>query len=300
MSLRSALKKDLVTKLKELNSDVVCLQETKLNETENIAPMLYPYQYFHHCTAKKGYSGTCVLSKFKPLKVYYGIPIDGYKDDEGRVITLEFENYYIVNTYVPNASTKLVRLDSKMTWMDTFYKWLNKLKETKQVIWTGDINVSHQPMDLANPKTNQKSAGFSIEERTKFGELLEIPPVPVTTKRKIKVLEQANSKKQKLENGDSAVCETEQTVTSELTQDVPKSLNSTTPCWVDAFRHLYPEKQEYSYFGFRTNAKARNVGWRLDYFILTKELIPLVSDVEIKNDFYGLSDHSPVVLTFKS
>eukprot|EP00835_Amoeboradix_gromovi_P003671 NODE_252_length_12846_cov_0.309485.p2 type:complete len:299 gc:universal NODE_252_length_12846_cov_0.309485:5015-5911(+) len=289
MSLRSALKKGLVDKLTELNADVTCLQETKLNANEDFAPNLYPYQYFHHSSAKKGYSGTCILSKTKPINITYGIP--EFIDDEGRVITAEYEEVFIVNTYVPNASAKLKRLDWKLDWMDHLFKWLNKLKESKNVIWTGDINVSHQPIDLANPSTNQKSAGFSIEERTKLGDFLQIPPVAV--KRKSETTKTSN-KKVKLENGDSAVADD--------TAIVPESdvVGNVHGEWIDSYRFLYPTKQEYSYFGFRTKAKERNVGWRLDYFIVNRDYINEVSDIEIKNDYYGLSDHSPVLLTVKN
>eukprot|EP00834_Sanchytrium_tribonematis_P000373 NODE_7_length_67686_cov_1.621421.p19 type:complete len:295 gc:universal NODE_7_length_67686_cov_1.621421:214-1098(+) len=286
MSLRSALTKKLADKIIALNADIVCLQETKVNGdyNDNIAPLLYPFQYFHNCKARKGYSGTCVLSKTKPLEVIKGF--DDF-DEEGRVITLEYKEFFLVATYVPNAGANLKRLAWKLEWMDKFYNHLKILKEKKPVIWAGDLNVSHQPIDLANPKTNEKSAGFSMEERSKFGDLLGIPPI--TLKRKAK-----SAKPTKKKKVDSGEIEAPEEISEEIENHEPLNIE-----WVDAFRKLYPDKQEYSYFGFRTKAKERNVGWRLDYFVISEPFMNRVENVEIRNDYYGLSDHSPLLLTLK-
>ena len=276
VSLRSALKKGFVEKLIALNSDIVCLQETKLNDPfdDRVAPLLYPYQYYHNCTAKKGYAGTAILSKIKPLKVIRGI--EHFEENEGRVITLEFNDFYLVNTYVPNAGTNLKRLEWKLNWLKHFFNLLNTLKSTKNVIVTGDLNISHQPIDLAKPQTNQKSAGFSIEERTAFGQFLNIPPLPVTTKKRT-AIEEPIAKKVKLQDG---------------------SLSKTNE-WIDVYRYLYPYKQEFTYYGFRTNGIAKNIGWRLDYFLVTSELITKITKIDIRKDYHGLSDHCPLLMTLE-
>lgn len=173
--LRAVVTKGFDTFYSMENADVFCIQETKMQEEqvdEKIKSIFKDRYVYFNSAIKKGYSGTCTISKNKPISVVYGIGIDEH-DNEGRVITLEFENYYIVNCYTPNSKRELERLDYRMIWEDEFKKYLTNLNKTKSVILCGDLNVAHKEIDLKNPKTNRKSAGFTDEERNKMTNLLE-------------------------------------------------------------------------------------------------------------------------------
>lgn len=169
--LRACVKKGFLDVMDELDADIFCVQETKLQEGQIELDLPEYYQYWNYAE-KKGYSGTAVFTKQEPLSVFYGIGIEEH-DKEGRVITLEFEDYYLVTCYTPNSQTELRRLEYRMKWEDDFRAYLQQLNEKKPVILCGDLNVAHKEIDLKNPKTNKKNAGFTEEERGKFDELLK-------------------------------------------------------------------------------------------------------------------------------
>lgn len=234
--LRACLGKGFLDFFKESDADIFCVQETKMQEGQAEIETDGYYQFWHSAQ-KKGYSGTAVFTKKKPLSVQYGV--GGKHDDEGRVITLEFEKFYLVNCYTPNAQQELARLPYRMEFEDDFRTFLCELN--KPVILCGDLNVAHQEIDLKNPKTNRGNPGFSDEERAKMTELLA-----------------------------SGFC--------------------------DTFRTLYPDKTDaYSWWSYRFQARAKNVGWRIDYFIVSDSLMPSVSDSLIYPEVMG-SDHCPVGL----
>ncbi len=241
--LRACVKKGFLDFLSEEEPDVLCIQETKMQEGQEEIPTPGYSQYW--CSAeKKGYSGTLTLVNTEkagePLSVTTGIGIDEH-DHEGRVVTVEFADHYLVNVYTPNSQDGLKRLDYRMTWEDAFRDYLHGLEESKPVIVCGDMNVAHEEIDLKNPKNNHKNAGFSDEERGKMTELL----------------------------GSG---------------------------FIDTFRHFYPDAEGmYSWWSYRFNARANNAGWRIDYFLTSKELAPRLVDAKIRSDVYG-SDHCPVVL----
>jgi len=245
-SLNASLKKGFKNYLEAENPDIICIQETKLNApSHEISKKDYPYQYWTFSTVKKGYSGCAVFSKIKPLDVQYGIGCAKF-DDEGRNLVLEFEKYYLIATYVPNAGNNLVRLDFKQEYSATIEKFFEKLEKKKPIIWAGDLNVSHQKIDLAKPDSNLRSAGFTIEERTDFSRIL-----------------------------------------------------SSKPPRIDTFRHFHPKDQTYSYFSYRFNCHAKNIGWRLDYFVVSEKLLPQIKDSVIRTKCYGASDHVPICLIMK-
>lgn len=219
------------------DADIFCVQETKMQEGQCDLNK-EGYNLFMSSAEKKGYSGTLVYSKAKPLSVAFGI--DGKYSDEGRIITLEFENFYLVNAYVPNSQEELKRLDFRMTFEDDMRNYLNSLMKKKGVIYCGDLNVAHEEVDIKNPKANEKNAGYSIEERNKMTQLL-----------------------------DSG--------------------------FIDTFRYKNPDKEEYSWWSYRFQARAKNIGWRLDYFIVSNNLNKKVIDSQIKTQIFG-SDHAPIVL----
>lgn len=241
--LRAVIKKDFVDSYKKLNPDIICLQETKLQkdqipiEIEN----LKAYKYYSFAV-KKGYSGTAILSKKEPISVVYGI---GSKihDDEGRAITLEYDDFYLVNAYVPNAQPELKRIDYRVSWEKYILKYLEKLDKKKAVIYCGDLNVAHNEIDLKNPKANVGMPGFSDEERERMDVLL--------------------AKK-----------------------------------FSDAYRTLYPQKVEYTWWSYRANARENNVGWRIDYFVVSNRFMSSIKAVNIHNEIFG-SDHCPVELVIK-
>lgn len=240
--VRAWLGKDGMKYLEEEQPDVFAIQETKCSDSK--LPPEVKSVAGYHCYFlsgdQEGYSGVGLLSKIKPVDIKYGIGVDKH-DKEGRVITAEYEKFYLVAVYVPNAGKKLVRLDYRMEWDKDFRAYLKELETKKPVVLCGDMNVAHQEIDLANPKTNKKNAGFTQEERDGFSALL-----------------------------DSG--------------------------FVDSFRHLYPDtKGAYTFWTYMMNARAKNVGWRLDYFILSKALESSISDSLIHSKIMG-SDHCPVVL----
>ena len=222
-----------------VDADIFCLQEIKLSEGQIEWNKENYYSYWNYAE-KKGYSGTAVFSKVKPLSVKYGIGIDEH-DHEGRVITLEFENFYMVTVYTPNSQRELTRLEYRMKWEDDFRNFLNDLRKTKPVVVTGDMNVAHKEIDLKNPKTNRKNAGFTDEERQKMTELL-----------------------------DSG--------------------------FIDTFRYFYPDvEQKYSWWSYMFKSREKNAGWRIDYFLASKELEDRLISAEIHDKVLG-SDHCPIEL----
>ena len=234
--LRACYKKGLEEFFLSELPDMFCMQETKVLEKEN--PLhIEGYKEYLYPAEKKGYSGTMIYSKIEPLSVKYGIGIEAF-DNEGRVITLEYDNFYLVNAYVPNSKRELERLNERMYFEDEMRKYLKNLN--KNVIYCGDLNVAHEEIDIKNAKTNTRSAGFTIEERNKMTELLE--------------------------SG-----------------------------FTDTFRYLYPDMIKYSWWSYMGGARAKNVGWRLDYFIVNKEFINKVKDSLILNEIMG-SDHCPIKL----
>ncbi|MCP1461518.1 exodeoxyribonuclease III [Bacillus amyloliquefaciens] len=239
--LRAVMKKiDINTYVQETEADILCLQETKVQDGQ-VSLQPEGYHAYWNYAVKKGYSGTAVFSKEKPLHVFYGLGIDDH-DQEGRVITLEFENVFVVNCYTPNAKRGLERIDYRLQWEADFKDYLQKLDRKKPVILCGDLNVAHREIDLKNPKANRKNAGFSEQEREAFSALLSAG-------------------------------------------------------FTDSFRYLYPDREgAYSWWSYRTNAREKNIGWRLDYVIVSDRLKQRISQAAICADIMG-SDHCPVEMT---
>ena len=238
--LRAVLKKDFMESFAALDADCLCLQETKL-QAGQVELELPGYEMYWNYAEKKGYSGTAIFTRVKPLSVSYNIN-DPANVGEGRSITLEFEDFYLVTCYTPNSQEELKRLDYRMTWDDAFRKYLQELDAKKPVVICGDLNVAHQEIDLKNPKTNRKNAGFTDEERGKFTALLEAG-------------------------------------------------------FTDTFRYLNPDLTgAYSWWSYRFQARAKNAGWRIDYFLTSDRLRPRIKDAAIHSDIFG-SDHCPVSLT---
>ena len=236
--LRACVGKNFKEAFAALNADFFCLQETKMQEGQlDIA--FDGYQSFWNYADKKGYSGTAIFTRHQPLNVTYGIGIDQH-DHEGRVITLEMENFYLVTVYTPNSQDGLKRLDYRMQWEDDFQNYLHMLDSKKPVIICGDLNVAHQEIDLKNPSTNRRNAGFTDEERERFTTLL-----------------------------DSG--------------------------FIDTFRHLYPDTVTYSWWSYRFQARQKNAGWRIDYFLISSRLAENLNDAKIHTNILG-SDHCPVEL----
>ena len=237
--LRACIGKGFREAFLDLDADVFCLQETKLQEGQ-IELDLPGYEQFWNYAEKKGYSGTAVFTKEKPLSVHYGIGVEEH-DKEGRVITLEYPAYYLTTVYVPNSQEELKRLEYRMRWEDDFLSYMKELEQTKPVIYCGDLNVAHKEIDLKNPKTNHRNAGFTDEERGKFDNVVN--------------------------NG-----------------------------LVDTFRYFYPDVTDaYSWWSYRMRAREKNVGWRIDYFVVSEALKPFLADAKIHTDVMG-SDHCPVEL----
>ena len=240
--LRAAVGKGFVEKFNELGADIFCLQETKLQAGQIELDLPGYHQYWCYAE-RKGYSGTAVFTRVEPISVTYNL---GYPehDAEGRVITCEFEDFYLVCVYTPNSQNELKRLDYRMTWEDAFRAHLMELDKKKPVIACGDMNVAHEEIDLKNPSTNHMHAGFTDQERAKMTELL-------------------------------------------------------ASGFTDSFRYLYPDKRDaYSWWSFRAASRARNVGWRIDYFICSDRLRERIADAFICPDIMG-SDHCPVGLELK-
>ncbi|MDO5738355.1 MAG: exodeoxyribonuclease III [Eubacteriales bacterium] len=237
--LRAILKKDFCEDIAKLDPDVLCLQEIKLQEGQTDFQMEGYYDYWNYAE-KKGYSGVAVFTRREPLAVTRGIGIEEH-DREGRVLCLEFPEYYLVNCYTPNSQNELRRLPYRVQWEEAFRNYLNELAKKKGVILCGDLNVAHNEIDLKNPASNRRSAGFSDEERAEFTKLLE--------------------------SG-----------------------------FIDTFRYFYPEQEEaYSWWSYRTRARSRNAGWRIDYFVVSQDLEEVIKDAKIHSDIMG-SDHCPVSL----
>ena len=234
--IRACLQKGLIDFIKEEDADLVCIQETKAQPDQvDLSKDLPEYEQYWSSAERKGYSGTLILSKYVPKAVDYG-----GLDNEGRTVCLEFDEFYIVNNYVPNAQDGLARIDYRLEWEEKRKEYLKELDKTKPVIMCGDLNVAHNEIDLKNPDTNHNNAGFSDQERNAFTELL-------------------------------------------------------SEGFSDAYRKLYPDKVEYSWWSYRMKARERNVGWRIDYFVVSDRLMEKVNDVTIRNDIFG-SDHCPVIL----
>lgn len=237
--LRACLGKGFLEYLKETEADIFCIQESKLQEGQVDLELPGYHQYWNYAE-KKGYSGTAMFTKEEPIAVTYGLGIEEH-DHEGRVITAEFPEYYVVTCYTPNSQDGLKRLDYRMQWEDAFRAYLKALETKKPVIFCGDLNVAHQEIDLKNPKTNRKNTGFSDEERAKFTELLEAG-------------------------------------------------------FVDTFRYFYPDQEGiYSWWSYRFSARAKNAGWRIDYFCVSESLKDRLVDAKIHTEVMG-SDHCPVEL----
>ena len=237
--IRACVQKGFLDFFKEVDADVFCIQESKMQAGQLDLELEGYHQYWNYAE-KKGYSGTAIFTKKEPISVSYGIGIEEH-DKEGRVITLEFEDFYMITVYTPNSQNELARLPYRMTWEDAFLAYLKKLEKTKPVVFCGDLNVAHKEIDLKNPKTNRKNAGFTDEEREKFRTLLEAG-------------------------------------------------------FVDTFRHFYPEMENiYSWWSYRFSARAKNAGWRIDYFVVSECLKDRLVDAKILTEIMG-SDHCPVVL----
>jgi exodeoxyribonuclease-3 len=237
--LRACVKKGFMDFFNEIDADFFCIQETKMQQDQ--LTFEFPgYTYFFNDAVKKGYSGTAIFAKKPPLSVSYGLDIEEH-DQEGRVITLEHEDFFLVNVYTPNSKNELARLPYRMTWEDAFLQHLTGLDAQKPVILCGDLNVAHKEIDLKNPKTNRKSAGFTDQERGKFTTLLDAG-------------------------------------------------------FTDTFRHLYPDLEgAYTWWSMISQARARNAGWRIDYFVVSSRLANKIKEANIYPDIHG-SDHCPVGL----
>ncbi|MEC2111669.1 exodeoxyribonuclease III [Bacillus stercoris] len=238
--LRAVMRKmDFLSYLKEEDADIICLQETKIQDGQvDLQPE--GYHVYWNYAVKKGYSGTAVFSKQEPLRVMYGIGIEEH-DQEGRVITLEFKNVFVMTVYTPNSRRGLERIDYRMQWEEALLSYILELDKKKPVILCGDLNVAHKEIDLKNPKANRNNAGFSDQERGAFTRLLEAG-------------------------------------------------------FVDSFRHVYPDLEgAYSWWSYRAGARDRNIGWRIDYFVVSESLKEQIEDAGISKDVMG-SDHCPVEL----
>ena len=232
--IRACINKGFKDFFNEIDADIFCIQETKCQKNQ-IDLEFKGYTSYWNSAEKKGYSGTAIFTKQKPISVTYGIGIEEH-DKEGRVITLEFEKFYMINIYTPNSKRELERLEYRQIWEDEIRKYMLKLNENKPVIMCGDLNVAHKEIDLKNPKTNRHNAGFTDEERNKMTELLDAG-------------------------------------------------------FVDTFRVLYPEKENaYSWWSYMGHAREKNVGWRIDYFIVSKSIENCIKEAKIHSEILG-SDH---------
>ncbi len=237
--IRACMGKGFLDFFKETDADIFCLQETKLQAGQIDLELPGYHQYWNYAE-KKGYSGTAIFSKEEALQATYGIGVEEH-DHEGRVITLEYPDFYFVTVYTPNSQNELARLDYRMKWEDDFLAYLKKLEVSKPVIFCGDLNVAHKEIDLKNPKTNRKNAGFTDEERGKFTALVDAG-------------------------------------------------------FIDTFRYFYPDLEGvYSWWSYRFSARAKNAGWRIDYFLTSSSLEGRLQDAFIYNEVMG-SDHCPVGL----
>lgn len=237
--IRACVNKGFIDFFNKIDADIFCIQETKCQKGQ-IELEFEGYESYWNSAEKKGYSGTAIFTKIKPLTIKYGIGKEEH-DKEGRVITLEFDKFYMVNIYTPNSKRELERLDYRMIWEDEIKKYLLHLNKIKPVIMCGDLNVAHKEIDLKNPKTNRHNAGFTDEERNKMTELLDAG-------------------------------------------------------FTDSFRYKYPDKEnEYSWWSYMGRAREKNVGWRIDYFIVSKSIENQIKEAKIYPEIMG-SDHCPVGL----
>lgn len=243
--IRAITKKTFLEDLAVMNPDVICLQETKANEAQVAEALkdLKGYEVIAHSAERPGYSGTAMLTKHKPLSVKFGLGIAEH-DNEGRLITAEFNDFYLLGVYVPNSGSELARLDYRETWDAALLAHMQELDKKKPVLLCGDLNVANKAIDLANPKSNyNKSAGF--------------------TQREINGID-----------------------------------NFINAGFKDTFRHFYPEEVKYSWWSARFNSRAKNVGWRIDYFLCSERFLPQLEDAFILNEVFG-SDHCPVGIKLK-
>lgn len=238
---RAVMNKGFEDFFKSIDADIFAIQETKMQESQKDWSFKGYYEYWNDAF-KKGYSGTAVYTKEKPINVIYGIDGHGY-NDEGRVITLEFENFYFITCYVPNSKRELLRLEDRMDFEDQMRAYLINLDHKKPVIYTGDLNVAHMPIDLKNPSSNTRNPGFTDEERNKFSILIE--------------------------SG-----------------------------FRDTFRMLYPDTIKYTWWSYMFQSRLKNIGWRIDYFMVSNRLMENVIDSQIHDDVLG-SDHCPISLMIK-
>ncbi len=239
--LRAVAGKGFADIFADFDADFFCIQETKL-QAGQIDLEFLGYKSYWDYAEKKGYSGTAVWAKHEPLGVSYGLGVDEH-DHEGRAVTLEYPDFYLVNTYVPNSQDGLRRLDYRMRWEDAFRACVSRLAEKKGVIICGDMNVAHEEIDLKNPDTNHMNAGFSDEERGKMSELLSAG-------------------------------------------------------FVDSWRIQHPGEAKYSWWSYRMAARERNVGWRIDYFLVSQNIASRIVSTDIHNEIFG-SDHCPVELVLR-
>ena len=239
--LRACEGKGFSEVFRQLDADFFCLQETKM-QAGQLDLQFEGYESYWNYAEKKGYSGTAIFTRHQPLNVTYGIGIDLH-DHEGRVVTLEMADFFLVCCYTPNSQDGLKRLEYRMSWEDAFRKYLKRLDEQKPVILCGDLNVAHEEIDLKNPKTNHMNAGFTDEEREKFSDLLACG-------------------------------------------------------FTDSFRYKYPEEVKYSWWSYRFQARQKNVGWRIDYFVISDCLRERLDDAKIHSDILG-SDHCPIELDLR-
>ncbi len=240
--LRACCNKGFLEYFKEVDADVFCVQETKLQEGQ-IDLDMPGYESYWHYALKKGYSGTAVFTKRKPLSVRYGIGLEDY-DNEGRAITLEYDQFYLLNVYTPNSQRDLARLPFRLAWEDRLREYMQELDADKPVILTGDLNVAFSELDIRNAKSNRGNSGFTDEERGKMAELFAAG-------------------------------------------------------FVDSFRYLYPEKEgAYTWWSYMNKVRERNIGWRIDYFIVSERLAPSIEDAGIAPEVMG-SDHCPILLELK-
>ena len=237
--IRACIEKGFLDVFKNMDADIFCIQESKVSEGQLELDLPGYYDYWNYAQ-KKGYSGVAMFTKDKPVKVTYGMGIEEH-DNEGRIITAEFENYYMLTCYTPNSQRQLTRLEYRMDWEDAFLDYIKNLSQKKPLIYCGDLNVAFADIDLKNPKTNRKNAGFTDEERGKFTKLL-----------------------------DSG--------------------------FIDTFRYFYPNlEQVYSWWSYMGGARSKNIGWRIDYFMVSDSLKNCIKQARIHTDIMG-SDHCPVEL----